>query len=125
MASSSPAYGEINLETASRWLHLPAEEDGHVWMLNLMKYHAVAQYEGGNEAGVSGEEADDRYAPLGPLAGTGNDSVLSSPRETPEGNAETVLSFTVTLRPGRARCTPLMTMRSCRGARFCLNATLR
>ena len=71
MASSSPAYGEINLETASRWLHLPAEEDGHVWMLNLMKYHAVAQYEGGNEAGVSGEEADDRYAPLGPLAAVG------------------------------------------------------
>ena len=81
MASSSPAYGEINLETASRWLHLPAEEDGHVWMLNLMKYHAVAQYEGGNEAGVSGEEADDRYAPLGPLAAGGAEIGRASCRE--------------------------------------------
>ena len=39
--------------------------------------------------------------------------MLFSPRETPVGKAVTTPSFTVTLRPGRARCTPLMTTRSC------------
>ncbi len=42
--------------------------------------------------------------------------LLFSPRETPAGNAVTVPSVTATLRPGRARCTPLMMTRSC-GAR--------
>ena len=46
------------------------------------------------------------------VAVAGSDSVLFSPRETPEGNAVTVPSVTATLRPGRARCTPLMITRS-------------
>lgn len=71
MASSSPSYGQINFETAGRWLHIPAEDDGHVWMLNLMKYHRVARYADGNAEQISGEAADDKYAPLGPLAAVG------------------------------------------------------
>lgn len=35
-----------------------------------MKYHEVALYDDGR-AGVSGREADDTYAPLGPLAAVG------------------------------------------------------
>lgn len=82
-----PAYGQINFETAGRWLHLPAEEDGHVWMLNLMKYHQVAQYADGNAEGISGEAADDKYAPLGPLAAVGAvPAFLASVVEQPAGD---------------------------------------
>ena len=77
--AKSPAYGQINVETAGRWLHLPAEQDGHVWMLNLMKYHRVAQYADGNAEAISGEAADDKYAPLGPLAAVGAQAVFLSP----------------------------------------------
>ena len=48
----------------------------------------------------------------------GSESVLFSPRDTPVGNALTTPSFTVTLRPGRARCTPLITIRSLRREAF-------
>jgi hypothetical protein len=54
-----------------RWFALPAEDDGPFWALNLMKYRTVAAYADGNEAGVSGKDADDAYAPLGPLAAVG------------------------------------------------------
>jgi len=84
--AKSPAYGQINVETAGRWLHLPAEEDGHVWMLNLMKYHRVAQYADGNAEQISGEAADDKYAPLGPLAAVGATAAfLASVAEQPAG----------------------------------------
>jgi hypothetical protein len=42
-----------------------------VWMVNLMKYRDVAQYADGRECTISGQEADDLYAPLGPLAAVG------------------------------------------------------
>ncbi|MFM7617318.1 MAG: hypothetical protein ACKO72_07650 [Actinomycetes bacterium] len=85
--AKSPAYGQINVETAGRWLHLPAEQDGHVWMLNLMKYHRVAQYGEGNAEQISGEAADDRYAPLGPLAAVGAQAAfLASVVEQPAGS---------------------------------------
>ncbi|MFM7060357.1 MAG: hypothetical protein ACKOZL_04130 [Actinomycetes bacterium] len=84
--AKSPAYGQINVETAGRWLQLPAEEDGHVWMLNLMKYHRVAQYADGNAEQISGEAADDKYAPLGPLAAVGATAAfLASVAEQPAG----------------------------------------
>ena len=56
-----------------RWLHLDPADDGPFWALNLMRYHTVAQYADGPEQGgaVSGREADDAYAPLGPLAAIG------------------------------------------------------
>jgi hypothetical protein len=69
--SANPRYGTPNWELIQRWFALPAEEDGPFWALNLMKYRAVAAYTEGNAAGVSGKEADDAYAPLGPLAAVG------------------------------------------------------
>ena len=42
----------------------------------------------------------------------GSFSVLVSPSDTPDGKAVTVPWVTATLRPGRARCTPLITTRS-------------
>lgn len=74
MARPSYAYGEPNWEMVGRWLQLPAEEDGPFWALNLMKYREVADYGDGGAGGdapVSGKDADDAYAPLGPLAAIG------------------------------------------------------
>jgi hypothetical protein len=65
------SYGEPNWETVGRWLHLDPSDDGPVWMLNLMKYRRVAAYADRRETTVSGKEADDAYAPLGPLAAVG------------------------------------------------------
>ena len=66
----APAYGTPNWEMIGRWLHLEPDDDGPFWALNLMKYHPVAHYADGTSA-VSGREADDAYAPLGPLAAIG------------------------------------------------------
>lgn len=65
-----PAYGTPNWEMIGRWLHLDPADDGPFWALNLMKYHEVAQYDDGS-SDRSGREADDAYAPLGPLAAIG------------------------------------------------------
>lgn len=59
----APKYGTPNFPYIQRMLATPAEDDGPVFMVNLMKYHEVAQYEGAGEAGRSGREADDEYAP--------------------------------------------------------------
>jgi hypothetical protein len=71
MAQRSPAYGTPNLDMLKTWVNRPPSEDGPFWALNLMKYRPVADY--GDEAGatISGREADDRYAPLGPLKAVG------------------------------------------------------
>jgi hypothetical protein len=76
MSEHSPyRYGTPNMELVRRWLQLPPEDDGPFWALNLMKYRAVASYRDGDR-GVSGREADDAYAPLGPLAAVGASVVL-------------------------------------------------
>ena len=63
MASFTPAYGKVDRDYGMRLATTPPEEDGPVWMLNLMKYRDVAAYADGNPEGISGKEADDRYAP--------------------------------------------------------------
>ncbi len=73
---STYAFGEPNWTTIGRWLHLDPSEDGPVWMLNLMKYRQVASYADGRGTSVSGREADDAYAPLGPLEAVGAMVVL-------------------------------------------------
>ena len=56
-------FGSVDIETASRWIQLPAAEDGDVWMLNLMKYKPLADYGDAGGPSISGREADDVYAP--------------------------------------------------------------
>jgi len=56
-------FGSIDIETASRWMHLPPEDDGDIWMLNLMKYKTVADYGDAGGPAITGKEADDVYAP--------------------------------------------------------------
>ena len=64
-------FGTVDVETASRWMQLAPDEDGPIWMLNLMQYKPVADY--GDAAGpdISGKEADDAYAPTAILADLG------------------------------------------------------
>jgi len=58
-------YGTIDKEYGMFLATRPPEEDGPIYMVNLMKYHEVAQYdsEGGVDQPISGKEADDRYNP--------------------------------------------------------------
>ena len=39
-------YGQINVDTVKRWFRMDAADDREIWMINLMKYHQVAAYEG-------------------------------------------------------------------------------
>ena len=64
-----PRYGTIDQDYAARLA--TTENDGDIYMLNLMAYRDEADYGPGGERGVSGREADDRYAPLGVLAELG------------------------------------------------------
>lgn len=57
-------YGRIDTEYGARMLAMSPEDDGPVFMVNFMHYKAEADYGEGGERGVSGREADDRYAPL-------------------------------------------------------------
>ncbi len=69
-ATSGPGYGKVNFEMITRWIQLEAGQDGPFWALNLMKYRELADY-GDGTTSVSGREADDEYAPLGPLRAIG------------------------------------------------------
>ena len=73
------SYGEPNHEYLATWFE--REEDGPMWALNLMKYRARAIDEQGEETERTGLEADDDYAPVGPIAAVGGRIVLVAPVE--------------------------------------------
>ncbi len=58
-------YGIINKEFAFSLATVAPEEDGPIYMVNLMKYREVAEYDevSGSTANISGREADDKYNP--------------------------------------------------------------
>ena len=58
-----PGYGKVDRDYGLRMATMDPADDGPVWMVNLMKYKEVASYVDGNPTGISGKEADDRYAP--------------------------------------------------------------
>ncbi len=66
-----PRYGTIDQGYAMQLATTPADEDGPVWMVNLMKYRERADYADGRESSISGQEADDAYSPLDSLAAVG------------------------------------------------------
>lgn len=68
---AEPRYGTPNWEMLSGWFDLPKEDDGPFWAVNLMKYRAVADYADGRETTLTGREADDLYAPFGPIEAVG------------------------------------------------------
>lgn len=67
----SPRYGQVNREYGMKLATTPPDEDGPVWMVNLMKYKEVADYADGRASTVSGREADDIYAPVAVLGDIG------------------------------------------------------
>jgi hypothetical protein len=72
----NPRYGTVDTAYAMRLATMPADQDGPVWMVNLMKYRERAEYADGRESGVSGREADDLYAPFESLAAIGAEVVF-------------------------------------------------
>jgi hypothetical protein len=71
-----PRYGRIDLDYAARLGGTPPEDDGPVWMINLMHYRERADYGDGSTSDLTGREADDVYAPVGPLAAVGAEIVF-------------------------------------------------
>jgi len=58
-------YGIINKDYAFSLATCAPENDGPIYMVNLMKYREVAEHDenGGGAASISGREADDKYNP--------------------------------------------------------------
>lgn len=73
---SNVRYGQIDHDYATHLARTAPSDDGPVWMINLMKYRPVADYADGRESTISGRDADDLYAPFGPLAAVGAQIVL-------------------------------------------------
>ncbi len=73
-----PRYGSPNLEYLARASSLTPEEDGPVFMVNLMKYRQFADYGDGPSETISGRDADARYAPLDILAEVGAEVVFAA-----------------------------------------------
>jgi uncharacterized protein (DUF1330 family) len=77
LQTQPPRYGTLNLDYIATWGEIP--DKSPMWALNLMHYRAVADYRDGRESTISGQEADDRYAPFEPLAAVGASLVLVAP----------------------------------------------
>jgi hypothetical protein len=75
-------YGRVDLDYAQRMAEMPADLDGPVWMVNLMRYRERAEYADGRESDLTGWQADDLYAPLDSLAAVGAEIVFLGEVET-------------------------------------------
>jgi uncharacterized protein (DUF1330 family) len=73
---NAPRYGQVDRQYGMRLATTPPDQDGPVWMVNLMKYRQVADYADGREVSISGKQADDEYAPLATLRAIGARPVL-------------------------------------------------
>ncbi|MEM9565054.1 MAG: hypothetical protein AAGA93_20690 [Actinomycetota bacterium] len=71
-----PRYGAIDEDYALRLATTAPDDDGPVWMVNLMRYRERADYVDGRQTTLTGRQADDEYAPLGPLAAIGAEIVF-------------------------------------------------
>ena len=75
--TSGPRYGTVDRDYGLRLATTPPEDDGPVWMVNLMKYRDVADYADGRDATISGREADDLYTPRESLTAIGAEIVFA------------------------------------------------
>jgi len=75
--TAMPRYGTVDRDYGMRLATTPPDEDGPVWMVNLMKYREVADYADGRESAISGREADDLYTPRESLAAVGAEIVFA------------------------------------------------
>jgi hypothetical protein len=75
-------YGKIDYDYARKLASTRPEEDGPIWMVNLMKYREIADYGGSGGSAVTGREADDEYAPLESLEAIGAEVVFLADVDT-------------------------------------------
>jgi hypothetical protein len=75
--TSEPRYGQVDRNYGMRLATTPPDDDGPVWMVNLMKYRDVADYADGRETTISGRDADDLYTPRESLAAVGAEIVFA------------------------------------------------
>ena len=71
-----PQYGSLDADYAARLATCPPEDDGPLLFVNFMKYRERADYGEAGDRGISGREADDRYAPVAVLAAVGAEVVF-------------------------------------------------
>jgi hypothetical protein len=64
-------FGTIDAAYAEYLATRTPDQDGPIWMVNFMRYKEAADYGRGESRGISGREADDRYAPTEVLAAIG------------------------------------------------------
>ena len=69
--SKNPRYGTVDRRYATQLATTAPQDDGPIWMVNLMKYREVADYADGRESTISGRQADDLYAPIDTLVEIG------------------------------------------------------
>jgi uncharacterized protein (DUF1330 family) len=77
LTTQPPRYGSLNLDYIATWATIPDHEP--MWALNLMHYRESADYRDGRETTLTGQQADDLYAPLEPLAAVGAKLLLVAP----------------------------------------------
>ena len=82
VAGQSVRYGQIDYDYGLKLASTPPEEDGPIWMVNLMHYRDKADYSDGRTSAISGKEADDLYAPIGPLKAIGAEPVFLADVDT-------------------------------------------
>jgi hypothetical protein len=81
-------FGTIDFAYAQHLATRPPEEDGPIWMVNFMRYKERADYGEGADSGISGHEADDRYAPTEVLADIGADVAYFGDSVGPDGGPD-------------------------------------
>jgi hypothetical protein len=52
-------YGEVDRDYAHRVATMPPEQDGPVWMVNLMRYPGRSEYADGRPTDLTGWQADE------------------------------------------------------------------
>jgi len=77
-ALPSLSYGTVDAAYLAQLRSVASEDDGPVWMVNLMRYRDRAVYADGRDSSLTGREADDRYAPFGPFRTVGAELVFLS-----------------------------------------------
>jgi hypothetical protein len=78
-------FGTIDAAYAERLATTTPDEDGPIWMVNFMRYKQMADYGRGESTGISGREADDKYAPVEVLASIGADVAYFGDAVGPDG----------------------------------------
>ncbi len=76
MSTNAPRYGTVDRDYGAKLATTPPDQDGPVWMVNLMKYRETADYGDGRDSSISGRDADDLSSPVESLTAVGAEIVF-------------------------------------------------